>query len=258
MGRLRSVLERQRARSGRRLNVAGTRALVAGGSQGIGRAIALALAARHHEVWIVARRPEPLAAVVDEVRSRGGRAEGRSLDLTDDEQRAALVAEVAERPEGLDVLVHSAGTIARGDVADAPVSDFDRQYQANVRAPFAITQALLPSLVRAKGQVVFVNSSAGLAASANAAQYGATMHALRALASVVRDEVNEAGVRVTSVYPGRTATPRQALIHEWEGKEYRPERLLQPEDVAAIVVAALDLPRTAEVTDIAIRAMTKP
>jgi NADP-dependent 3-hydroxy acid dehydrogenase YdfG len=84
------------------------------------------------------------------------------------------------------------------------------------------------------------------------------MHALRALASVVRDEVNEAGVRVTSVFPGRTATPRQALIHEWEGKEYRPERLLQPEDVAAIVVAALDLPRTAEVTDIAIRAMTKP
>jgi NADP-dependent 3-hydroxy acid dehydrogenase YdfG len=238
--------------------VAGTRALVAGGSEGIGRAIALALAARKHDVWIVARRPEPLAAVVDEIRSRGGTAEGRSLDLTNDEQLAALVAEVAQRDEGLDVLVHSAGTIARGDVADAPVADLDRQYRANVRAPFLITQALLPSLVRAKGQVVFVNSSAGLAASANAAQYGATMHALRALASVVRDEVNAAGVRVTSVFPGRTATPRQALIHEWEGKEYRPERLLQPEDVAAMVVAALDLPRTAEVTDISIRAMTKP
>ncbi|MFL5749094.1 MAG: SDR family NAD(P)-dependent oxidoreductase [Chloroflexota bacterium] len=238
--------------------MAATRALVAGGSEGIGRAIALALGARKHEVWIVARRPGPLAVVVDEVRSRGGRAEGRSLDLTDDEQRAALVAEVAAEVGGLDILVHADGTIARGDVADAPIADFDRQYRANVRAPYAITQALLPSLVRAKGQVVFVNSSAGLAPSANAAQYGATMHALRALASVVRDEVNAAGVRVTSVYPGRTATPRQALIHEWEGKEYRPERLLQPEDVAAIVVAALDLPRTAEVTDITIRGMAKP
>jgi NADP-dependent 3-hydroxy acid dehydrogenase YdfG len=63
---------------------------------------------------------------------------------------------------------------------------------------------------------------------------------------------------VTSVYPGRTATPRQARIHEWEGKAYRPERLLQPEDIAAMVVAALELPRTAEVTDITIRSMTKP
>ena len=233
-------------------------ALIAGGSEGIGRAIALSLADRGHEVWVVARRPEPLAAVVAELRARGGRAEGRQLDLVREEAWAALATDIAARAGGLDVLVHSNGTIARGDVAAASVEDFDRQYEANVRAPFGLTQVLLPSLVRASGQVVFVNSSAGLVPSANAAQYGATMHALRALANVLRDEVNGAGVRVTSVYPGRTATPRQARIHEWEGKEYRPDRLLQPEDVAAIVVAALELPRTAEVTDISIRSMAKP
>jgi NADP-dependent 3-hydroxy acid dehydrogenase YdfG len=238
--------------------VARTRALVAGGSQGIGRAIALALAERGHEVWIAARRPDPLAAVVAEIRAKGGVAESRSVDLVDDAARAALVDEVAADERGLDVLVNSSGMIARADVSEATLEDFDRQYQANVRAPYALTQSLLPSLIRARGQVVFVNSSAGLAPSANASQYGATMHAMRAVASVLRDEVNAAGVRVTSVYPGRTATPRQQMIHEWEGKEYRPERLLQPADVAAIVIAALELPRTAEVTDISIRSMAKP
>jgi len=238
--------------------MAAPRALVAGGSEGIGRAIALALAARGHDVWIAARRTEPLEAVVAEIRSGGGTVQGRSVDLVDDAARATLVEEVLAGDGGLDVLVHSNGTIVRGDIADAALDDFDLQYAANVRAPYALTQALLPGLVRSQGQVVFVNSSAGLAPSANASQYGATMHALRAIASVLRDEVNAAGVRVTSIYPGRTATPRQARIHEWEGKEYRPERLLQPEDVAAIVVAALELPRTAEVTDITIRSMTKP
>jgi NADP-dependent 3-hydroxy acid dehydrogenase YdfG len=237
--------------------VARTRALVAGGSQGIGRAIALALAERGHEVWIAARQPDPLAAVVAEIRAKGGVAESRSVDLVDDAARAALVDEVAADERGLDVLVNSSGMIARADVSEATLEDFDRQYQANVRAPYALTQSLLPSLIRARGQVVFVNSSAGLAPSANASQYGATMHAMRAVASVLRDEVNAAGVRVTSVYPGRTATPRQQMIHEWEGKEYRPERLLQPADVAAIVIAALELPRTAEVTDISIRSMAK-
>ena len=238
--------------------MAAPRAFVAGGSEGIGRAIAVALAAGGHEVWIAARRTEPLAAVVSEIRIAGGTVEGRSVDLVDAAARATLVEEILAGDAGLDVLIHANGTIARGNVADAALDDFDLQYKANVRAPYALTQALLPGLIRSGGQVVFVNSSAGLAPSANASQYGATMHALRAIANVLRDEVNAAGVRVTSIYPGRTATPRQARIHEWEGKEYRPERLLQPEDVAAIVVAALALPRTAEVTDITIRSMTKP
>jgi NADP-dependent 3-hydroxy acid dehydrogenase YdfG len=96
-----------------------------------------------------------------------------------------------------------------------------------------------------------------LVARANTAQYAATQAGLRALATSLRDEVNPAGIRVTTVFPGRTATPRQAMIHDWEGKEYQPERLLQPEDVAAIVVAAVGLPRTAEVTEISIRPMQK-
>jgi NADP-dependent 3-hydroxy acid dehydrogenase YdfG len=234
-----------------------TFALVAGGSQGIGRAIALALAGRGTDLLLVARRPEALDIVVNEARRLGVAAEGRAMDLLDDDARDRLISEIGERVSGLDVLVHSAGTIARADVADATVEDFDRQYEANLRVPFALTKGLLPSLRRARGQVIFVSSSAALVPRVNAAQYAATQAGLRALATSLRDEVNPAGIRVTTIFPGRTATPRQEMIHAWEGKDYHPDRLLQPEDVAAILVAAIALPRTAEVTEISIRPMAK-
>jgi NADP-dependent 3-hydroxy acid dehydrogenase YdfG len=232
-------------------------ALVTGGSQGIGRAIALALAKDGKSLLLVARRAGPLDDVVREARALGATAEGRTIDLVDDQDRDRLIAEVESLPSGLDLLVHSAGMIARADVADASVDDFDHQYQANLRAPFALTKALLPSLRRTHGQIVFISSSAALVARANASQYAATQAGLRSLSTSLRDEVNQDGIRVTTVFPGRTATPRQAMIHGWEGKPYHPERLLQPEDVAAIVVASITLPRTAEVTEISIRPMIK-
>lgn len=232
-------------------------ALVTGGSQGIGKAIALALAGQGMSLLLVARRQEPLDIAVREARALGVTAEGRAMDLLDDNARDRLIAEIDGRPSGLDVLVHSTGSIARADVVDASLDDFDRQYQANLRAPFALTKGVLPSLGRARGQIVFVSSSAALVARANTAQYAATQAGLRALATSLRDEVNSAGIRVTIVFPGRTATPRQAIIHAWEGRDYHPDRLLQPEDVAAIVVASIALPRTAEVTEISIRPMAK-
>jgi short-subunit dehydrogenase len=140
----------------------------------------------------------------------------------------------------------------------APVEDFDQQYRINVRAPYVLTQALLPMLRSRPGQIVFINSSVGLRAKANVGQYAATKHALKAIADSLRDEVNKEGIRVLSVFLGRTATPMQAAIHEMEGRAYHAERLMQSDDVAAMVINALNLPRSAEVTDISIRPLRKP
>ena len=112
----------------------------------------------------------------------------------------------------------------------APVEEFDRQFQTNVRGPYSLTQALLPMLKSRHGQIVFLNSSAGIAGRAGAGQYAATKHALRAVADSLREEVNQDGVRVLTVFLGRTATPMQAAIHQAEGKAYHPERLIRPED----------------------------
>jgi NADP-dependent 3-hydroxy acid dehydrogenase YdfG len=144
-----------------------------------------------------------------------------------------------------------------GPVEAAPVAALDAQLGVNLRAPYLLTQLLLPALVAAAGDVVFVNSSAGRAARGGVAAYAASKHALRALADGLRDEVNARGVRVLSVYPGRTATAGQAAIFAEEGRAYTPDLLLQPDDVAAAVAGALALPRTAEVTEIMIRPMRK-
>jgi NADP-dependent 3-hydroxy acid dehydrogenase YdfG len=139
-------------------------------------------------------------------------------------------------------------------MAQASVDDLDRQYAINVRAPYVLTQRLLPRLIANRGQVVFINSSVGLAVKRpEVGQYAATKHALRAMADSLREEVNQKGVRVLTVYLGRTATPMQCSIFQKERRVYRPETLLQPLDVASVVVNALSLPHTVEVTDISIR-----
>jgi NADP-dependent 3-hydroxy acid dehydrogenase YdfG len=226
-------------------------ALVTGASSGIGRAIAVALAATGTSLALVGRRADALREVAGQAATR---AETYVLDLTDDDELAALAARIQDDFGGLDVLVHSAGAVALGPVSSAPVADLDTQYRVNLRAPYVLTQLCLPLLREAGGQIVFVNSSAGVArAREGVSQYSATKHALRALADSVRDEVNSDGIRVLSVFPGRTATPMQELVHGFEGREYRPEKLMQPEDVAAAVVAAVALPRSAEVTELDLR-----
>jgi NADP-dependent 3-hydroxy acid dehydrogenase YdfG len=140
---------------------------------------------------------------------------------------------------------------------DARLEDFDRQYRVNVRAPYLLTQLLLPRIISSRGQIVFVNSSAGLHARKGVGQYAATKHALRGIADSLREEVNEHGVRVLSVFLGRTASRMQANVYGREGRPYRPELLLQPDDVASVIVHALELPRTAEVTDIHLRPLLK-
>lgn len=79
---------------------------------------------------------------------------------------------------------------------------------------------------------MFINSSVGIVARGGIGPYAATKHALKAIADSLRDEVNKDGIRVLSIFLGRTATPMQEEVHRLEGKPYRPERLLQPEDVA--------------------------
>jgi NADP-dependent 3-hydroxy acid dehydrogenase YdfG len=153
--------------------------------------------------------------------------------------------------------VHAAGIIELADMENASLEAMDAQYWTNTRAPYVLTRAVLPLLRACRGQIVFVNSTSGIRAVRGQSQYAASKHALRAIADSLRDEVNADGIRVLTVMPGRTATPMQAALHDADGRPYCPERLLQPTDVAAMVVAALTLPTTAEVTEIRMRPLLK-
>ena len=179
------------------------------------------------------------------------------VDLTNDEAVGRLVRRLlrVEEYEGTPpaVLIHSAGVIRLGPLDRSNVEDLDLQYRVNVRAPFVLTQALLPALERARGHVVFVNSGAGLRANAEWGTYAASKFALKALADALRQEVADRGVRVTTVYPGRTATPMQEQVVAHEERAYKPERFVRPVDVAAQVAAVLAVPEPSVVSDLQIR-----
>jgi NAD(P)-dependent dehydrogenase (short-subunit alcohol dehydrogenase family) len=231
-------------------------AVVTGGSSGIGRAIGIALSRQSVHLCAVGRNRAALAETVSASR-KFSQATGFQIDLTVEEQLQPLLRHVEEAGR-LDILIHCAGIIHPNQMERARVEDLDLQYATNVRAPYFLTQCLLPQLTVARGQIVFINSSTGLAAKRpDIGQYAATKHALKAIADSLREEVNPKGIRVLSVYLGRTATPMQESLCREEGKAYCPEALLQPEDVASVVVQALMLPSTAEVTDISIRPMRK-
>ena len=232
-------------------------AVITGASSGIGKAVALGLAGKGVKTCLLGRKLDTLDAIAKLARKSAPQALCYQVDLTADKD-VRKIADLIQQDIGhLDMLIHSAGVFSFGRLESAPVEEFDRQYRINVRAPYALTQALLPMLRTRRGQIVFINSSAGLNASANVGQYAATKHALKAVADSLRKEVNADGLRVLSVYPGRTASPMQEVVFKMEGREYRPELLMQPEDLASVVVNALALPHSAEVTDINVRPLIK-
>ena len=229
--------------------------LVTGASGGVGEAIARALGEQGATVCLSGRNEKRLAEIAGQVPEKRGRCYPADLTMEKDLQ-SALTTILAEH-QRLDALIHCAAINVTEAITTATTEDFDRQFKTNVLGPFQITQRLLPVLISSQGQVLFINSSAGLNARGGSSQYAATKHALKAVADSLRDECNAAGVRVCSLFLGATATPMQAAVRAQQNRSYDPRRLIQPPDVAAMVTAVLALPRTAEVTDIAMRPTAK-
>jgi short-subunit dehydrogenase len=230
-------------------------ALVTGASRGIGRAIAEEIGGLCGRNILVGRSKDRLDAVAAQLApaTRSAWALPADIALADEIERVAAFVE--ERVGRLDVLVHAAGVFESGTL--------DREagealMAVNYHAPVGLTRRLLPLLKAARGQVVFINSTQALQAGRGVGAYAASKFALRAFADSLRAEVNGDGVRVLTVFTGSTATDMQKRIHLGAGRDYRPERLMQPGDVAAMVAAALRLPRTAEATEITIRPMQPP
>lgn len=224
-------------------------ALVIGATSDIGTAIAAALLDAGAKVLLQGRNPTRLDALGTRLR---GSSERIAADLTRHEDVERLHAIV--RAHGrLDTLILGAGIYERSADPDA----LSRQFASNVQGPYSLLCGLIAQLVSSQGQIVFLNSTQGLSASKGVGQYAATQHALRAIADSLRDELNPQGVRVLSIFLGRTATERQRDIFAFEGRAYHPERLMQPADVAHVVLAALSVPKTAEITNIVLRPMLK-
>lgn len=222
--------------------------LITGAGSGIGAVLARRLLERGDQVVAVARDVGRAREIVAEL-------PGASTLVADlaNPGRISWALSKQHLPERIDSLLHVAGVVDLGTVADLPPTLWEQQLAVNLVAPAELTRLLLPVLRVTRGQVVFVNSGAGLHAHAGWSAYAASKHGLKALADALRAEEAEHGVRVTSIFPGRTATPMQERVHQQEGSEYVPERFISADAVATTVLTALDLPRDAQITDLTVR-----
>jgi len=216
-------------------------ALITGASGGLGAAIADALAPTH--TLLLGGRPSPR---LDAVAERLG-ATTWPLDLADTDSLAAS----AEVIDALDVLVHNAGVAFPDHLADSGIDDWRKTFEINVIGAVALTQALLPALRAAEGQVIFINSGAGRNVLPGMASYSASKFALRAFADSLRAE--EPRLRVTSMHPGRIATQMQRRLREFEGGEYDQSAYLRPETVADAVEQVISTPPDGHVHQVIIR-----
>ena len=216
-------------------------ALITGAGGGLGAAIAEALAPTH--ALLLAGRPSPR---LDAIADRLG-ATTWPMDLTDLDGIEAAADLLAE----LDVLVHNAGVAYPGRVAESTPDQWRAAFEVNVTGAVALTLALLPALRAARGQVVFINSGAGLNVSPGLAAYSASKFALRAFADSLR--ADEPLLRVTSIHPGRIDTEMQRDLVAYEGGEYDPAQYLTPQTVATTVVQAIATPPDAHTHQVVIR-----
>lgn len=217
-------------------------ALITGASRGIGRAIADDLASTHR-LLLGGRDRAALEALASSYPS----AEPFAVDVR--EVSAADVAGI----DRLDVLVHSAGVLQMGAIADLEDETWRTSFEINVFAVAKLTRLLLPALRAARGQVIAINSGSGYSSGAGSAVYSGTKFALRALTDALREEERSNGVRVSSIHPGRVATDMQAELHEFEGKDYSPTAWIQPAQVARTVRLAVDASRDSTVESLSIR-----
>lgn len=243
-------------------------ALITGASTGIGRATALQLAGSGWNVLAGVR--DAAAGEALERDAPSGRVHALTLDVTDPEQIAAAASAVADATGAsssgaLDALVNNAGIGVGGPLELVTQDDLRRQFDVNVFAQVAVTQAMLPALRRAGGRIILVSSIGGRVAMAYTAPYAASKHAIEAIGDALRVELARSNITVAIIEPGSVATPIwsknqadaqeleiPAELHAYYGHipaalekvlKDTGSRGVPPEQVAATIERALTSPR---------------
>jgi short-subunit dehydrogenase len=176
------------------VQISGSTVLLTGATGGIGQAIARALAGRGAKLILTGRRADVLEPLAAEL---GGRA--LAVDLAERAEVGRLIGEAGD----VDILVANAALPGSGRLEDYSVAEVDRVLDVNLRAPIVLARGLLPRMTeRRSGQLVFISSLSGKAATPNTALYNATKFGLRGFASAVRGDLRGSGVGVTTVFPG--------------------------------------------------------
>ncbi len=228
----------------------GRTALVTGAGKGIGRAIAATLAREGARVGLVARTRADLDALAGELSGAGARVAIAVADVGDRAQVEAAVAHVRAELGPIDVLVNNAGMARFAPVLDMEPETWEAILRVNVLGTYYPTRAVLPDMIAARrGDVINVASTAGEKGAANLSAYAASKAGVLRFTESLAAEVRKHDVRVTALVPSTVNTEMAASVGLTIGPE---ERMMQPQDLADLVLAILRLPPRVFVRDVAL------
>lgn len=236
--------------------VEGKVVLITGASSGIGEAVARLLAKQGAEVMLGARRVERLESLTDEIRSAGGTAEYRKLDVTDPEDMEAFVNEAVEKFGRVDVIVNNAGVMPLSNLEERKIDEWNRMIDVNIRGVLHGIAAGLPVMqAQGGGQFVNVASIGAYEVTPTASVYCATKYAVRAISEGLRMETGRS-IRVTLVSPGVTESELADSISDEHARaamqEYR-RVALPAEAIAEAVAYAIAQPEGVDVNELTVR-----
>ena len=216
-------------------------ALVTGSSRGLGRAMALKLAADGYAVAVhYGRGQEQAEAVAEQIRAAGGQAQTFGADLSDPANAAELVEQVIKDMGGLDVLVNNAGITRDGLAVRMKDEDWHAVIQTNLSSAFAASRAAIKHMMRAKtGRIINITSVVALSGNPGQANYVASKAGLIGLTKALAKEYGGRGITVNAVAPGFIESDMTADLGSDLRAEYKRNiplgRMGQPEEVAALV-----------------------
>ncbi len=222
----------------------GKMALITGGSRGIGKAIALALAEEGVNVAITGRNEEKLKAVVQEIEQKGVKSAYAVFDITSKTEVYGALEKLQKDFGKIDVLVNNAGIAAFGGILEMEDEKWEEIVKTNLFGAYYVVKAVVPSMVERKtGDIINISSTAGLKGNAMTSAYSASKFGLIGMSESMMLELRKQNIRVTTLMPSTIASDMsKEVLKITDGN---PEKVLQPEDFAELVVDLLKLNKRA-------------
>ena len=225
-------------------NLKGKKAIITGGSRGLGKATAIAFANQGIDVAITGRNEADLKKTVAELKALGVNATYATFDIGNYEGVKKGIQEIMNTFNTVDILVNNAGIAAFGSFLEMDVNQWQSIIQTNVMGMYYATKEVLPYLIaNNQGDIFNVSSTAGLAGNPNTSAYSASKFAVIGMSESLMKEVRKNNIRVCTLTPSTIASDMS--IQLGIASKDSTETVLQPEDFAELIVSALQLPRRA-------------